>query len=143
MNIMIDSEAVKTRRLEKSWSQEKLANASGLSLRTIQRVENHGNGSLETKLALAAVFDTEPHQLSYKSASVLPTKTTRKSSLRYGYIGAGFGFVCAYAGITLSVVQGGMSIGAAGLYYGSVGAFVGICCGLLSVLNHRHQRSHC
>lgn len=48
---------VKQLRLDRAWSQEELAAASGLNVRTIQRVENGGRASLETAKALAAAFD--------------------------------------------------------------------------------------
>jgi transcriptional regulator with XRE-family HTH domain len=51
----INGNKVRTLREEKSWSQEHLANASGLSARTVQRVESAGVGSAETRLALAAI----------------------------------------------------------------------------------------
>jgi len=50
-------------RLEKGWSQEQLATISGLSERTIQRVERGDTPSLETQGALAASFDLSPAQL--------------------------------------------------------------------------------
>ena len=45
-------------RLERHWSQEQLAEMSGLSIRTIQRIENGENAGLESLKALAAVFET-------------------------------------------------------------------------------------
>ncbi len=45
-------------RLEKGWSQEQLAEASGVSTRTIQRLERGGQASLESMKCLAAVFET-------------------------------------------------------------------------------------
>lgn len=44
-------------RLEKGWSQELLAQLSGVSVRTIQRVEGGHKAGLETLKSLAAVFD--------------------------------------------------------------------------------------
>lgn len=46
-------------RLERHWSQDQLAEMSGLSIRTIQRIENGGNAGLESLKSLAAVFDTD------------------------------------------------------------------------------------
>ncbi len=46
-------------RLQRGWSQEDLAALSGLSVRTIQRLERGQPGSLESMKALAAVFDVE------------------------------------------------------------------------------------
>lgn len=45
-------------RKEKGWSQEDLSGFSGLSVKTINRVENgHVTPSVETAKALAAVFE--------------------------------------------------------------------------------------
>lgn len=49
---------IKEMRLERHWSQEQLAEMSGLSVRTIQRIENGENAGLESVKALAAVFET-------------------------------------------------------------------------------------
>ncbi len=43
--------------LEKGWSQELLAQMSGVSVRTIQRIERGGKASLESRKCLAAVFE--------------------------------------------------------------------------------------
>ncbi len=51
--------SVKTLRLEKGWSQEHLAQISGLSLRTIQRIESGQRAGIETKNCLSAVFETD------------------------------------------------------------------------------------
>ena len=50
--------AIKKMRLERHWSQEQLADMSGLSIRTIQRIENGENAGLESLKSLAAVFET-------------------------------------------------------------------------------------
>jgi transcriptional regulator with XRE-family HTH domain len=47
----------KKMRLERHWSQDQLAIMSGLSIRTIQRIENGENAGLESLKALAAVFE--------------------------------------------------------------------------------------
>jgi transcriptional regulator with XRE-family HTH domain len=49
---------IKNMRLERHWSQEQLADMSGLSIRTIQRIENGENAGLESLKSLAAVFET-------------------------------------------------------------------------------------
>lgn len=59
----IDSNLVKKLRTAKNWSQEQLSEACGLSLRTIQRLENGGNASLESVRALAAAFGIDPNEL--------------------------------------------------------------------------------
>ena len=54
---------LKSLRLEKGWSQEQLAQISGLSERTIQRAERGETPSLETLRSLAASFDRSPAEL--------------------------------------------------------------------------------
>jgi len=46
-------------RLQRGWSQEQLAEMSGLSVRTIQRLERGKRAGLESLKSLAAVFDVE------------------------------------------------------------------------------------
>ena len=54
---------VRDMRLARGWSQEQLAEASGLSVRTIQRIENGQAPGLASAAALARVFDVEVDQL--------------------------------------------------------------------------------
>ena len=63
----IDIKDLKKMRLERHWSQEQLAEMSGLSIRTIQRIENGENAGLETLKALAAVFETNINNSDKKS----------------------------------------------------------------------------
>ena len=46
-------------RLKRGWSQQQLAEASGLSVRTIQRIETGHPASIETLKSLAAVFQVD------------------------------------------------------------------------------------
>jgi transcriptional regulator with XRE-family HTH domain len=66
----LSPERVKYFRKDNGWSQELLAKASGLSLRTIQRAEKDGNSSVETQLALSAAFGISPKELSPISPSI-------------------------------------------------------------------------
>lgn len=50
-------------RLQRGWSQEELAEVSGLSVRTIQRLERGQPGSLESMKALASVFEIDLDRL--------------------------------------------------------------------------------
>jgi len=65
----LSPERVKYFRKDNGWSQELLAKASGLSLRTIQRAEKDGNSSAETQLSLAAAFDISPQELFLVSSN--------------------------------------------------------------------------
>ncbi len=55
---------VKRLRKEHNWSQEQLATLSGLSTKTIQRIESGQSASLETQKCLASVFEIELTQLT-------------------------------------------------------------------------------
>ena len=59
----INAEQVKKLRTERHWSQEQLATACGVNLRTIQRLENTGRASTESVRALAAVFEVDADSL--------------------------------------------------------------------------------
>lgn len=50
---------VKKLREKKQWSQEQLSILSGISVRTIQRIESGNRASLESLKSLAAVFETD------------------------------------------------------------------------------------
>jgi transcriptional regulator with XRE-family HTH domain len=52
----VSPERIKALRDAKAWSQAHLAEAAGLSLRTVQRVEAEGTASSETRLALAGAL---------------------------------------------------------------------------------------
>ncbi|OJT43344.1 helix-turn-helix domain-containing protein [Serratia plymuthica] len=51
-------------RLEKGWSQEQLATIAGLSTRTVQRIENGEQASLDTLNAIAAALGLQVSDLS-------------------------------------------------------------------------------
>lgn len=55
---------VRKHRIDRGWSQETLAELSGLSVRTIQRVERGGRASLDSMTALANAFDVSINDLS-------------------------------------------------------------------------------
>ena len=57
--MQINAERVVEFRKKCSWSQDELATAAGLNLRTIQRVENSGTASLQTLKAIAAALEAE------------------------------------------------------------------------------------
>lgn len=54
---------VRKLRLQRAWSQEQLAQLSGLNIRTIQRIERGQKAGLESLKSLAAVFDIELDEL--------------------------------------------------------------------------------
>lgn len=63
MSIRISGDVVRRLRLERGWTQEQLAAIAERSSKTIQRVERTGKYDLETRSALASVFEIELKQL--------------------------------------------------------------------------------
>ncbi len=53
----IDRHMIRNLRELRGWSQEQLAEAAGLGVRTVQRVESEGRASAETRTCLAAAFN--------------------------------------------------------------------------------------
>ncbi len=68
MENMINRELLKKLRNNNNWSQEELATVSGLSHRTVQRIENSGNCSLESKRALSVALDIDAGKLEFKES---------------------------------------------------------------------------
>jgi transcriptional regulator with XRE-family HTH domain len=55
----VNTAAVLRLRSGRSWSQDELATAAGLNLRTIQRIENEGIASLQSLKAIASALETD------------------------------------------------------------------------------------
>jgi len=69
----INTQLVIALRKRKSWSQEELATAAGLNLRTIQRIESDGLASLQSRKALASAFDVEVSELDIQEEKIVRT----------------------------------------------------------------------
>lgn len=82
--MQIQAELIRRLRTQRHWSQEQLAEASGLNLRTIQRLEAGGRASLESARALAAVFEVEAATLTVPedSGSATPIDRIRNGLTR-------------------------------------------------------------
>ncbi|MEM7078054.1 MAG: hypothetical protein AAF513_05430 [Pseudomonadota bacterium] len=61
----INAELLRTVREEESWSQDELAIAASLSLRTVQRSEKEATASPQSKKALVAALDLDVHDLDH------------------------------------------------------------------------------
>ena len=71
-------------RLQKGWSQEQLADLSGLSVRTIQRIENGQAASVESLKSLASVFEVDFNTLKEPTMNSIPNDSTPSSSNAQG-----------------------------------------------------------
>jgi transcriptional regulator with XRE-family HTH domain len=86
--------SIQQRRLDKGWTQEELALHSGLSARTIQRIESGQSVGSESLKCLAAVFETSiiniiqeqnTNKISHTEKSEQVTlNAMEKSAIKYG-----------------------------------------------------------
>jgi transcriptional regulator with XRE-family HTH domain len=88
MSMQINSNRIRAERERRAWSQEHLAAAAGLSLRTVQRVETSGAAAPETLRALAAVFELEVAALRVQSAAQIQVPDRRVRGWRHAAIAA-------------------------------------------------------
>jgi len=71
---------VKTLRLQRGWSQDQLSQLSGLSVRTIQRIEKGNPPGLESLKSLAAVFDVSINSLQGEKEMTIQTEYQHEHS---------------------------------------------------------------
>jgi transcriptional regulator with XRE-family HTH domain len=69
MDMSVDREFVRRLRLDKAWSQEKLADEAGVSLRTVQRVEADGVAAHRSCRAIAKALGVDPAEMRHRGAS--------------------------------------------------------------------------
>ena len=75
-------------RKEKAWSQDELAIASGLNLRTIQRIEKEATASLQSIKALASTFEVDIRDLKNEESDMINELLNKEVKLVMG-IGTG------------------------------------------------------
>ncbi|MEW6997398.1 helix-turn-helix domain-containing protein [Colwelliaceae bacterium BS250] len=107
-------------RKDRGWSQEKLAAISGLSERTIQRVEKDGTCSLDTKMALATAFELSPTELlggDEKEQQAAEFKTDWGGAFGLAILGMAIPLIILLTGtnatwevISFSIVIGGVTL---------------------------------
>jgi transcriptional regulator with XRE-family HTH domain len=79
-------------RLKHGWSQEQLAELSGLNIRTIQRIERGQKPSLESLKSLAAVFETNVSDLQQEPEMTNEVKITDEEQVIIDQVRAIKGF---------------------------------------------------
>ncbi len=83
-------------RKARFWTQDDLAAASGISARTIQRMEKSKSASIESWKAVAAAFDVSPESLQLPAAQNL----TQAHPVKFGKHRAAAGAaLCCAAGL--------------------------------------------
>lgn len=95
-------------RLQRGWSQEQLAQMSGLSVRTIQRIERGQKAGLESWKSLAAVFETDISALqqesSMPSTSNTPLSIEEQEAIEYVRdIKSFYGHLIVYVIVTIGL----------------------------------------
>lgn len=78
----VSPSVIKKLRAERGWSQDQLAIASGVSLRTIQRVEAEGIASTSTAVCIAATYGVKLIELQVQEEGA----TNRSSIIVYGLL---------------------------------------------------------
>jgi DNA-binding XRE family transcriptional regulator len=132
-NLMeINVQLLKKLREERAWSQEHLATVSGLSLRTVQRIEAEGKASAESRMAMSAALNIPPSELARTGNG--PASSTFIGGPAYGYGGAFLGAACAM----LAIYYGGAPQDA-GLAVGTVGAVLGVSCAAIGMVAQRNR----
>lgn len=66
----------------KGWSQEQLATIAGLSTRTVQRIENGEQASLETLTAIAAALGVQVSDLNAQPQQAMEEETPDEQRIR-------------------------------------------------------------
>ena len=124
----IDARLVRQLREKRAWSQEHLAQAAGIGVRTLQRLESEGRCSAETRLALAAAFGVDVAFLD-----VRPGGSPRRFNGLFwgtlsGFCGVTVGMVCADTAIAHNAagLESGMEMGLIGLFAGLSYAALGL-----------------
>jgi transcriptional regulator with XRE-family HTH domain len=103
MDMQLDPWVIRAERKKRAWSQEHLANVTGLGLRTVQRIEATGTASNESATALAAVLSLPLEQLTKSDSK--NTQARHPILSRRGLIGLGATVVagtCALLGFSFA-----------------------------------------
>jgi transcriptional regulator with XRE-family HTH domain len=80
---MVSKDRVKQFRLQHGWSQEQLASITGMSTRTVQRIEKSGDCSLESQMALSSAFGISPDELSQDISNKINESNKNLSGVFY------------------------------------------------------------
>lgn len=129
----IDAALIKQLREAKAWSQEHLAAVSGVSLRTIQRVEAEGTASADTRMALAAALGVSVAELTTRKVSSVEQSWGRTIGLIAGLLGAAAGFYFGWSG----ALSSGSTGQEAGVELGVMGVLTGATCAAIGILFNR------
>lgn len=111
-----DSSKIRRWREERHWSQEHLAELAGISLRTVQRIENGDPASRESLMALGAAFNVDVSALCFnqeeQAMSMLQQRNEKtRAGLRLSFWINLASYICG------AIVFVGISVGVGGDYF--------------------------
>src|SRR5262245_18124385 len=72
MEMNVDAKRIRLERERRAWTQAQLAGATGLGLRTVQRIEREGSASFESAQAIAAALELAIADLRSESNAETP-----------------------------------------------------------------------
>jgi len=133
-DMKVDPENVKRLRLARAMSQEELAGAAGLNVRTVQRIESDGVASLESKKAIASVFGIELTDLDDTRSEQAKHTAGLSRGRKYGLAGVALGGIAAVAAIASGWFGGGLTTKEAGIYSSLLGAGLGITLATIGIV---------
>lgn len=111
---------IHTLRLQRGWSQQQLAQLSGVSVRTIQRIERGKTASLESLKALAAVFEVDFNDLSTEPNMHTLTPSEREEARALDYVAGIKSFyvhLIAYLAVNTSLLLAALIVMPQALYW--------------------------
>ena len=136
----VNNELIRELRTQHAMSQEELAIAASLSPRTVQRIESSGLASLESTMAIAAVFEIEADVLEDTRLAQAQIASGVRRGLMFGMAGVFLGALFAVVGVMLDFLAGGTSAKQAGLTLGVIGALTGLFSALIVTLANQQRK---
>ena len=92
---------IATLRRERGWTQERLAETSGIAVRTVQRLERGNEASLETLSAIARALDVPVRELFAAEAAAAAAASEQAARDRFV---AGFWSMSTALGVLFGIV---------------------------------------
>ena len=124
-------------RSDRLWSQEQLAEACGLSLRTIQRLESSGNASTETVRALASVLELNPDKLVWPDGGFEAYRHVQRADYILLIL-----FIFGNIALSIQLAAGAISPVAIGLVFGIIAIVSVLFYSLTIEVNERYVTWH-
>jgi len=146
----LNARLIRKLREDRAWSQDHLAAAAGLSLRTVQRIEAEGNASPESRMALAAALQVDASSLlaiepamqdvaEPRTPAVVAAPRPRVGLIvgtAAGFIGATIGVACAW----IAASHGAHSSAELGITQSVLGTIYGLTCAALATMWNRFRQ---